>query len=66
MGKLTLSEYEAMDRIKVDTLISLLIDKNIINKNEVKTIMNNEIDNLVDCSSKEKIRLELNKFLNKL
>ena len=66
MSKLTLAEFEAIDRIKIDALISLLIDKNVINKTGLSVMIKDEIDNLVDCSSKEKIKAEINKFLMSL
>jgi len=66
MSKLTLAEFEAIDRIKIDALISLLIDKNVINKTGLSIMIKDEIDNLVDCSSKEKIKAEINKFLMSL
>jgi len=66
MSKLTLAEFEAIDRIKIDSLISLLIDKNIINKTGLSIMIKDEIDNLFDCSSKEKIKAEINKFLTNL
>ena len=63
MNKLTLVEYEAIDRIKIDALISLLIDKNVICKTGLSIMINDKIDDLVDCSSKEKIKSQINKFL---
>ena len=66
MGKLTLAEFEAIDRVKIDSLISLLINEDIIDKNELSKIMKNNINNLVDSTSKEKIKLEIKMFLMNL
>ena len=64
--KLTLAEFEAIDRIKIDSLISLLVNEGIINRDELSRTMKNSINNLVDCNSKEKIRMEINMFLMNL
>jgi len=66
MSKLTLAEFEAIDRIKIDALISLLINEDIIDKSELSRLMKNSIDNLVDCSSKENIKAEISIFLMNL
>jgi len=66
MSKLTLAEFEVIDRIKIDALISLLINEDIIDKSELSRLMKNSINNLVDCSSKENIKAEINKFLTNL
>jgi len=63
VGKLTLTEFEAIDRIKIDALISLLIDSEIINKNDFSIMVRDKISNLADCDGKEKIKVEINKFL---
>jgi len=66
MSKLTLAEFEAIDRIKIDALISLLINEDIIDKSELSRLMKNSINNLVDCSSKENIKVEISIFLMNL
>lgn len=66
MRKLTLAEFEAMDRLKIDSLIFLLINEGVVDKNELSKIMKNNIKNIVDCSSKEKIKAEINLFLMNL
>lgn len=66
MEKLTLVEFEAMDRIKIDALISLLINQNVIDKTMLSIMVKEKIDNLVDCNSKEKIKVEINKFLRNI
>lgn len=66
MCKLTLAEFEAIDRLKIDSLIFLLINEDVIDKNKLSKIMKNNINNLVDCSSKEKIKTEISRFLMNL
>ena len=66
MNKLTLAEFEAIDRVKINALISLLVNEDVINRKEFSIMIKKNINNLVDCSSKEKIKAEINMFLMNL